>query len=118
MKLINTLTGEAIINTLSIRSTFLGRLRGYLFSRRPDSGHGVLLMGVRHIHTLFMRFPLDIYYLDSSLTVLEYLRDIQPNRFLRSSPRDAKHVLETPHDPLRSPPVRSGDRLTIRVEVS
>ncbi|UCF30780.1 MAG: DUF192 domain-containing protein [bacterium] len=117
MKLMNIRTGEIAVTSLTIRSTFWGRFRGYLLLRRPDRACGLLLLGAARVHTLLMAFPIDIYYLDRSLIVLDCMYQIAPNRILPRPPWGTAHVLETPHGSCGpGGSIRAGDRLVIRTD--
>lgn len=53
----------------------------------------VLLLRTNGVHTLGMRFPIDVAYLSKDLTVIEIIR-MKPNRWSRNRLR-ARHTLET-----------------------
>ncbi len=104
------------METLVIRDSFRGRLLGYLMQKQPDRGTGLLLLGVRHIHTFLMRFPIDVVYLDASFVVLGRRTGVFPNRIIFDPPHNTWHVLEVPHCPQVPPAVCKGDRLSIWVK--
>ena len=62
--LLNTATGDILIERLLVRTTWWGRLRGLLFHRTPETGSAMLLVDTKRVHTHGMRFPLDLYYFD------------------------------------------------------
>jgi len=63
------------------------------------------------IHTFFMRFPLDVVFLDADFTVRKVVRGLRPWR-LAAMP-GAAHVLELPAGRLAHVPVAEGDRLVV-----
>jgi hypothetical protein len=71
--------------------TPLARLRGQLFRPEPIV---LLLAPCSAVHTCFLRFGLDVVFLDADLAVLKVVRDVPPWRFVRC--RGAKAVLELP----------------------
>ncbi len=71
--------------------TPLARLRGQLFRPEPIV---LLIAPCSAVHTCFMRFPIDVVFLDAELDVLRVVRDVPPWRFVRC--RGAKAVLELP----------------------
>lgn len=69
------------------------RLRGLLFTG-PDAEQ-VALIGCASIHTLGMRYRLDVAFVARGGVVLEVWRSVPPGRFLGNS--KAWVVLERPH---------------------
>lgn len=56
----------------------IGRMRGLIGRAPPGRGTGLLLKGKR-IHTFLMAFPIDVVYLDDSMSVVD-VRTHPPNR--------------------------------------
>lgn len=63
---------------LEIAATAFGRARGLLGRRTVDGA--LWLTPTRSVHTIGMRFPIDIAHLDADLAVLETFT-LRPNRF-------------------------------------
>ena len=57
--------------------TFLARFRGLMGRRELASGHALLLEGCSSVHMFFMKFALDIVYLDRDFRVL-YVETLRP----------------------------------------
>jgi uncharacterized membrane protein (UPF0127 family) len=89
----------------------LARLRGLLGREGLDSGEGLLLRPASSIHTFFMRFPIDVVFLDRALVVLEIHDTIDPWR--AASQRGAKAVLELPAGESSRRGLAVGDQLTL-----
>src|SRR5436190_3582991 len=70
----------------------LTRLRGMLGRKEPAPGEGLLLKPTAAIHTCFMRFPIDVVFLDSELRVVGLTTDLKPWR--GAARRGARSVLE------------------------
>ncbi len=68
------------------------RMRGLLGSPEPTADEGLLITPCSSIHMFFMRYPLDIVFLDSRGIVVALRRMLQPWRM--ASCRGAKAVLE------------------------
>ncbi len=118
VRLVNLRDGSMVVEELDIRSSFIGRLLGFMGRRRPSPGQGILLMGVRRVHTAFLRFPLDLLFLDGSLRVLGVLRGVPPFRF-PSSPAGCRHILEIPSgEGTRVGDPQPADRLILSVRVA
>ena len=88
-----------------VPTTMRERMRGLLDRSELGRDEALLLEGARSVHTIGMRFPIAVAYLDGHLCVLE-VRAVPPNRVLRPRLR-ARHVLECSCDA----ELRAGDRL-------
>jgi uncharacterized membrane protein (UPF0127 family) len=69
-------------------------MRGLLGRSSLPSGQGILLRPAASIHTFFMRFPIDVVFLDDELRVVEIAADLRPWR--AAGKRGARAVLELP----------------------
>ncbi len=70
----------------------------------------MLLTRCASIHTAFMRFALDIVWLDRDGYVIGTRSNLKPWR-LASGPRGSAHTLELPAGRLSSLRLQAGDRL-------
>lgn len=77
-----------------VATTPLSRLLGLALLSRERAGPGLLIPRCRSIHTLGMRFPLDVLFLDGEGRVIDLRRAVPPGRFVRSS--GAMAALELP----------------------
>ncbi|NLI70475.1 MAG: DUF192 domain-containing protein [Firmicutes bacterium] len=103
--------GRRLANIIPAR-TFLQRLRGLMFTKKMPAGKALMLTPCRGVHTFFMRYPVDILFLDHDFKVLEVCPALKPNRF---SPiiKKACHVLEFSPGTIYRLGIRPGDRLEI-----
>ena len=90
----------------------LTRLRGLLGKRRLAAGDGLLLRPTGSVHSWFMRFPIDVVFLDSELRVLGVVDDLRPWRV--AGRRGARAVLELAAGECRNRHIRAGQRLRLR----
>lgn len=58
--------------------TFAKRLRGLMLRRRLPEGRGLLLAPCDGVHMLFMRFAIDVVYLDKNFCVKKIVRRLRP----------------------------------------
>jgi uncharacterized membrane protein (UPF0127 family) len=77
-----------------IATTPLSRLLGLALLDRERAGAGLLIPRCRTVHTLGMRFPLDLVFLDGGERVVGLHRRVPPGRFIRCAA--AMAVLELP----------------------
>lgn len=79
---------------LVIASGFAARLVGWLGRRRPPADEALWLTPCRAVHTLGMRFAIDLAFLDRQGRVLRIAHDVQPGRLCWHW--RARSVLEMP----------------------
>ena len=79
---------------ISVADTPLARMKGLLGRRSLDAGEGLLLRPAGSVHTAFMRFAIDVVFLDRDLRVLRIAPSVAPWRVVAQ--RGAKAVLELP----------------------
>jgi uncharacterized membrane protein (UPF0127 family) len=77
-----------------VATTLRSRLLGLALIDRERAGAGLLIPRCRGVHTVGMRFPLDLLFLDRHGCVVEICRDVPAGRFFRC--RRAASVLELP----------------------
>jgi uncharacterized protein len=85
------------------------RMRGLLGRAELPRGEGILLRPAGSIHTFFMRFPIDVVFLDGDARVVGVERRLGPWRVARR--RGAKAVLELPAGAADEAALAAGARL-------
>lgn len=78
---------------LEIADGFWTRFRGLMLRPPPDGEVGLLLARCASIHTAFMRYALDLAYLDRRGQVVACVHGVKPWR-TSMGPRGALHTLE------------------------
>jgi uncharacterized membrane protein (UPF0127 family) len=99
---------------LSVAGTHWSRLRGLMGMDAASftAGDGLWIIPSRGVHTLAMRFPIDVLYLDTNKLVVHVEQNLKPWRVARVSMRAAS-VLELPGNTLRSSGTAIGDEIEI-----
>ena len=94
--IVGTFSAELGGRTLRIEVArgWWGRARGLLGRSGLPPGHGLLLNPCRAIHTLGMRFAIDVVFLDATGRVVRVCRDVPPGRWMVRGGRDAVATLE------------------------
>jgi uncharacterized membrane protein (UPF0127 family) len=102
---------------LAVAQTHWSRLRGLLGVSEHDfrNGSGLWIRPCRGVHTLAMRFSIDVVYLDPAGNVVHLERALRPWRFAPVR-LQAASVLELPQNTVTSTGTALGDRIEIRIK--
>jgi uncharacterized protein len=84
--------GEVILERCWMADRPWSRMRGLLGRDGLEQGEGLLLKPCGSVHTLFMRFPIDVVFLDRELFVVAVRPEVRPWR--TAGARGAKVALE------------------------
>ena len=84
--------GRVVAESVTVADSTMRRLRGLLGKGDLPSGHGVLLRPAWSIHTAFMRFPIDVVFLDADQIVVKIVPSLPA--FKTASCRGAREVVE------------------------
>jgi len=87
-----TRTDGAFVCRARVAKSFVSRLRGLLGAADLPGGQGVLFPGTSSVHTHFMRFPIDVVFLDADRRVVAIRPALRPWRI--ASAKVARSVLE------------------------
>jgi uncharacterized protein len=109
MEMRNARTGEVVASEVEVANTRRTRRRGLLGRDSLDVSAALVLSPCCSIHTAFMRFPIDVVFVDRDGQVTRIVRDLPPWR-LAIAPR-AHAVVELAGGGLRWRDVQVGDRL-------
>jgi uncharacterized protein len=85
------------------------RMRGLLGRSGIQPGEGMVLRPAWNVHTAFMRFPIDIVFLDSDQVVIRIERSVSPWRTV--SCRGAREVVELAAGECEQRGLEVGDRV-------
>ena len=66
--------------TVRRASHFVARLAGLLFSPPLQPGHGLLIVPCAAVHTAFMRFSIDVVFLDGAGRIQKIVPHLKPWR--------------------------------------
>lgn len=102
--LVNDRERLLLASRLLVANTFWSRFMGLMGLPSLPEGHCLILSPCNNIHSFFMRFPIDVIYLDKTFNVLRATRGLKPWHIDRPC-LAARHVLELPAG---SPMVESG----------
>ena len=104
--------GDVVCERCVVAASPFRRLRGLLGRATLPAGEGILLKPARSVHTFFMRFPIDVVFVDRQLVVLRIAAALPPWRTVAE--RSASSVLELAAGECERRRVAVGDVLLIR----
>ncbi len=64
-----------------IADTFLKRFLGYMFRKKPHYD-AILLKPCNSIHTFFMRFEIDVIFVNEDLEIVKKIEGLKPGRII------------------------------------
>ncbi|CZR10330.1 DUF192 domain-containing protein [Trichococcus ilyis] len=106
-KLINARTGEVILEDLQTADTFYARFRGLMGRPSMPENAGLMIKPCNSVHCFFMKFPIDLLFLDEENRIIRIMTGMAPGSF---SPivKGAKSVIEM-NSQILTGSVRIGD---------
>lgn len=109
-------SGNCLVARVIRADTWLSKGWGVLGRRSLPAGEGLWLPGVASVHTLGVRFPLDLLFLDADWRTLRVVQ-VPPGRWLVRMP-GAAHTLELGAGTLVPKPFSTGERWRLEREDS
>jgi uncharacterized membrane protein (UPF0127 family) len=109
--IVNLTRGSVVCERGLIADQPVQRMRGLMGRRSLPAGDGLLLSPAPSIHTGFMRFPIDVVFLDRELRVLKLVEQLKPWR--AAGARGARSVLELAPGEVARRDVAVGDFLDV-----
>lgn len=109
---------------LQVADSFWSRFVGLMFRRALGIGCGLLLKRCSSVHTAWMRFSIDVLYLDQQGVILGVRHGLKPWRASAITTQERRgsagpvDVLELPAGTARQLQIGSGDRLILAPQAS
>ena len=113
VRVINQTRDTIIGSQVTIADTSLSRMFGLLGKRGLSAGEGLWIKPSSGVHTVGMKFTIDVIGLDNELKVVKLWRNLVPYR-LTSVSWKMKSVIELPAGRIDECQVEVGDTLTIK----
>ena len=112
MQLINDWTRKPVADTVELAETRTARRRGLLGRDSLPEGTALMLIPCFAVHTAFMRFAIDLVFIDRDGRVVRTVSRVAPWRIAIAW--RARAVIELPAGTLESLAVKIGDRLYLK----
>jgi len=113
MKARNLKSGKELSNNVIVSDDLFKRMRGLLGKRELPAGEALWIKPCMSIHTFFMKFPIDVVFLDKRNSVIATMKNMQPNRMTRLYPKAAS-VLELPAGTIDETSTEVGDKIDLK----
>jgi uncharacterized protein len=110
--LVNDRTKAAIATVVELAESRAERRRGLLGRDSLDPSAALVLTPCVAVHTAFMRFPIDVVFLDHDGFAVKLVKNLAPWRIAVAA--RARTVVELAAGSLRRHDVAVGDRLYVR----
>lgn len=81
-----------IVAEVFIADSFMNRFLGYMLRKKPHH-EAILFKPCNSIHTFFMRFPIDVLFLNEEFRVIKKVEALQPRKVVMPQ-KDASIVIE------------------------
>jgi uncharacterized membrane protein (UPF0127 family) len=103
--------GVVVCDRCEIPESAFGRARGLLGRDGLETGRGMLIDRAGSVHMLFMRFPIDVVFLDRDWHVVGVRHNLRQWRF--AGARRAVAALELPAGAAAAAGIEVGDALAL-----
>jgi hypothetical protein len=107
--IVNLTRGNVVCEQVVVADRARRRMRGLLGRGSLPPGEGMLLQPSPSIHTAFMRFPIDVVFMDRNLRVIKLVEHLPP--WHTASAMDGRSTLELSAGEIVRRHVQVGDQL-------
>ena len=112
MRLVNQTKNTLLAEGVSLANTPFKRLKGLLGRKDFPAGQALIIQPCNSIHTFFMRFPIDVLFVDKDNRVIQTISSLKPFR-LTPIYFHARLVIEFSPRTIKDSLIEIGDRLTL-----
>lgn len=114
MRVINLTKNSILAENLSIANTPLKRIIGLLNRKEFKRGEALLIQPCQQVHTFFMRFPIDLLFLNRENRVIKLIKNLKPQRISKIYFK-ASSCLELPSGTIELTSTQEGDLLSFKM---
>jgi len=109
---INTRTHTTLATNVRVADTLFTRMKGLLGKKELPKGQALWIKPCFSVHTFFMKFPIDVVFLNKTNQVIAAVSNLSPNRMTRLYPQSFS-VLELPTGTIAASNTVIGDKIGI-----
>jgi uncharacterized membrane protein (UPF0127 family) len=112
MQATNLTRRTVLAKDLAVADTFWSSLVGLMGRRALEAEAGLWIVPCQSVHTFWMRFPIDVVFVDQRKTVVHVVENMKPFRISRHVSK-ARSVIELPASVIRITMTSVGDQIDI-----
>ena len=94
-----------------LAKTFFTRLKGLLGTKKLDKGKGIVIRPCSSIHTVGMKYAIDVIFLDNNDRIVKIIKDMPAGNFSFCS--DSSYVFELPAGTIEASGTVVGDKISL-----
>lgn len=87
--------GKILLSQVTLADNFISRFKGLMLTKTLEKNHGLLISPCQQVHTHFMRYAIDLVFLNKEFQVLSVVESMPPWKISRHL-KDSHYVLEAP----------------------
>ena len=87
MKAVNLRTHKELATEVKVADTLFTRMKGLLGRKELPFGEALWIKPCFSVHTFFMKFPIDVIFLNKKNQVIASVSNLSPNRMTRLYPQ-------------------------------
>lgn len=112
MRAVNITRNKTLASTLRVADTFYSSLLGLMGRRHFPVGEGLWINPCQSVHSMWMRFPIDVIFLCDQHSIIHVVENMKPFRVTRHV-SIAKSVIELPANTISMTQTKVGDQVEI-----
>lgn len=111
MKVYNSSKNSIILEDAKVAENFFSRSVGLLSKKSLNKGEGLIIKPCCSVHTFFMRFNIDVLFINKKNEVIALYENVAPWRVLPIHPT-SHYVIELKANEITNKNIEKGDSLT------
>jgi uncharacterized membrane protein (UPF0127 family) len=111
--LYNVNKDNLVLENIKLADSFMGRFKGLMGRKKLNKSEGLMLLSCSSIHTCFMRFPIDVIFLNLDHEVIALKQGVRPWRMVNFVKKDYITV-EMPEGTIEHKNIDIGDLLILK----
>lgn len=108
MKLYNSSKNNFIADDVKVADNFITRTFGLIPRKTISQGEGLIIKPCCSVHTFFMKFEIDVLFINSKNEIVALFENAKKNRIL-SIILSSKYVIELPSGTIIAKNIEKGD---------
>jgi len=112
MQAFNLTQQRTLAGVLMVADSFFLSLKGLIGRARLETGHGLWIVPCQSVHTFWMRFPIDVVFLDKHCKIIHLVENLKPHRVSKHLSK-ANSVIELPISTIEGTGTQVGDEIQI-----